>query len=411
MGNLLEGALVTIDNHEDAAAYRLVPKLRNKQTVRDLAEVIGARVQILEDVFEDIRTQLSFNSASANMLDLIGGVLGLNRQGFSDADYKTFLRAKAEILIPKRRNLEGLLSLARALMGPKTLQSVEPFIFDPDMSTLVDRISTLVGTATGTSYNATSDSRNFDGIDDHINWPNIQDLTDAPFSWSGFVTPVTTTTTDRFMSLQRADNADAIYLHFQPAGSVELVYVATAARRTLGALTAGVGTHLVVTYDGLAAPGSIRIFFDGLEQAYVSEAALGPQARAADGIVTLGGTDSGTLPYEGNMRDVLMWDRVLAPAEVVTVFHEGARFIDFVEFYPKAYILTLEDITATEELIFQQFLRVARPATYNGMVLVVPVPAFGYSDSTGAVTTTTLGFDNASAPPTFGGPYAHVLPL
>ena len=94
-----------------------------------------------------------------------------------------------------------------------------------------------------------------------------------------------------------------------------------------------------------------------------------------------------------------------------SLLNDDLRSIDFEETYPKAYTLTIEDITTDEEIVFLQFLRLARPTTYNGVILVEPEPAFGFDDSTATVVTTTLGFDSSAAPPSFGGPYAHVVVL
>ena len=115
--------------------------------------------------------------------------------------------------------------------------------------------------------------------------------------------------------------------------------------------------------------------------------------------------------FDGTLRGIRIWDRELSGAEVLTLFQGGKRFIDYSETYPKSYQLTLEGLTTNEEIIFRDFLRVARPATYNGTVLVVPDPAFGYDDSTATVVTDVEGFADATKTIDVGGPYAHVIIL
>jgi len=94
-----------------------------------------------------------------------------------------------------------------------------------------------------------------------------------------------------------------------------------------------------------------------------------------------------------------------------SLLDDDVRDIELNEVYPKAFLLVVEDLTDEEIQTFPAFVRLAKPATYNAQFINVDSDAFGYSDATAAVVTTKLGFDNASAPPSFGGDYGFVIPI
>lgn len=93
------------------------------------------------------------------------------------------------------------------------------------------------------------------------------------------------------------------------------------------------------------------------------------------------------------------------------LLNDDVRVIDYSETYPKAFTLVVNDVTDREIEVFPLILRLAKPATYNGVMSIVPAGAFGFDDATSTITVTKLGFDNASAPPTFGGDFGFVIPF
>ncbi len=96
---------------------------------------------------------------------------------------------------------------------------------------------------------------------------------------------------------------------------------------------------------------------------------------------------------------------------VRTLVDDPAKNIDLTELYPKAFILEVEDLTFDEASLLAPFISKAKPATYNGTFLVVPVDAFGFDDSTATVVTTTFGFGDSTATIVAGGPFAGIFPL
>ena len=405
------GPIATIDTHEQDAQNRLIFRYQNAANMKAVQQIFAERWQQIENVLADIITLFDLDTAADDWQDKLGQILNVARSGFDDADYRNLQLTKANAVIPGRRTVEGLLAIARALLGPKTLAGLGPQRFAPVMSTLTDAITTLQGVPVGTSYVAATDARDFDGIDDTVTWPSIAVLTALPISIAYRV---------------RDDDLAAPSIHFrigpgtafriqaQPGGAirVQIAYSVTnlIVDTAAAAITEGVEHHITVTYDGTGLAAGVTIAIDGfaVTPAFTQDSVGVASSLAGDWTIGSSGAASFLL---GAMRTVFAYDSKLSGPEILTLFRGGERFIDFIEHYPKAFVLTLEGVTTEEEITFREFLRVARPATYNGVVLIVPTPAFGFDDSTGAVTVSKLGYDNASAPPSFGGPMAHVLPL
>ncbi len=406
------GALAQILSHEADAVDRLKFHLDSKPNAENLVTIFADRWQQFENVVSDLFTLFDIDNAFGDIQDKLGSLFNLSRAGFLDDDYATFLRAKAQVLLPKRRTLPGLLELVRALLGPKSLAALGSPIFHPNMATLFDPQKQLQGVATGTAYVAATDARDFERDDgDFIEWGSI-----------GLTSPAPSTVSCR-IRLESIGNQQIIFarqhlgdlglvIQVNAANQIELFHDgATDKRRiTTTTLTAGVDVHIVVTDDGTDAAVGVTIYIDGFPEAVYSMTQNGVALEAAVGVTRLGDSDGVAAPeLDGLVSDVRVYDRVVNANEAQELFRGGKRFIGYSETFPKSYQLIIEGITAQEESVFREFLRVSRPATYNGYALIIPDPAFGYDDSTATVATTVQGFENASAPPLFGGPYAHVL--
>lgn len=413
------GAASTIETHEADAIDRLKFHLSGQPDVESLTGIFAERWQIIDNFLSDLLTLVGLDASFGDVQDKLGSLLNVPRQGFDDDDYRNLLRTKALILLRKRRTVEGLLELARSLLGPKTLSSVEPFVFDPDMSTLVDRVSASVGVATGTSYVAETDGRDFESSDgDLIAWasPPPFDLTGSPMSFAFRIKPESEGVTRYLLEIRgTGGGTNTLAIRFDGINRITFLLEHSGANlvRTTAVIPSfiGVERHVVVTHTGSLDAADVHIYLDGVELGYVTTTSGTGVAELLDLQWTLGSRFSAADGFDGEIRDVLAWNRALTGAEAVTVCQGGKRFIGFREIFPKAFELILEGVTETEESVFREFLRVARPATYNGTVLIVPDPAFGYDDSTAVFPTDVEGFDNASAPPEFGGPFSHVLVL
>lgn len=116
-GELYGGAIVDIDDHIGDAQSRLMVPFANKTDVRNLIAIKAERWQMFDNVVTDLRTIWAIESAFGDVQDKLGAILNFSRLGFSDADYRIYQRAKAEVLIPSRRTLPGLLTLVRTLLN------------------------------------------------------------------------------------------------------------------------------------------------------------------------------------------------------------------------------------------------------------------------------------------------------
>jgi hypothetical protein len=84
-------------DHEGQAHGRLPQEFKNSTTLKDLISALVAEVQELETVSEDLRLGRTIDDAEGVQLDLLGVLLGQERGGSSDADYKLKLKVKVRI--------------------------------------------------------------------------------------------------------------------------------------------------------------------------------------------------------------------------------------------------------------------------------------------------------------------------
>lgn len=413
-GSLFGGAIAQVTDHEQQAVDDLKFHLKGKVNAEASVRVRAERWQILENLISDMFTLFGLETAFGDIQDKLGAVLNVSRSGFDDDDYARFLFAKTLVLNRKRRTVDGLLGIARALLGPKTLESVEPFVFNPSMSTLTDAITASEGVADGTTYDADLDARVFDGLTDRVDWtPGIFNFAGVAWSLSARIVMSDLVTEGRIFSTQRAAASGSTFVSVTVTGQIVVFIsntVTNALRISTDTIAVGEDRQITVTHDGGLLAAGIRIYIDGFEVAYTTTTDGAGVGQDTDFKWSLGGRElNDTVNIAASIRDVIAWDRELTAADIQTVFRGGKRFIGYEESYPKSFQLTLEEITTDEEIIFREFLRVARPATYNGTIFVVPALAFGYGDATATITDTNSGY--GSTGPGFGGPYAHVLGL
>ena len=137
-GELWGGPIPPIETHEDDAKDRLAFQFRDDETFQNFLGVLAGRTQTVENLLEDVEPSLLYDldTAFGEQLNVAGRVLGLNRAGFTDDEYRVFLKAQALIALPRRRTVDGFLDLLRALLNddtrtitysefrPKTFQAV-----------------------------------------------------------------------------------------------------------------------------------------------------------------------------------------------------------------------------------------------------------------------------------------------
>lgn len=83
-----------IPDHEERAVLDLKSNKRHKQNFLAFAKAIGAGTQNLEDTIMDLQTSYLLDTALGKNLDLLGELVGEQREGLLDNDYRRFIRAR-----------------------------------------------------------------------------------------------------------------------------------------------------------------------------------------------------------------------------------------------------------------------------------------------------------------------------
>lgn len=114
------GAVATIENHEEEAVDRLPQAFVDKTTPTKHTEIFAARWQRIENVLADILTLYDIQRGAGFALDSIGENIGIDRLGFDNDFYRVLLATQSGIVIPRRRTVEGVLTMVRALLNDDT---------------------------------------------------------------------------------------------------------------------------------------------------------------------------------------------------------------------------------------------------------------------------------------------------
>lgn len=88
-----------IDNYVEEAKDRALPQYHNSPRLMKLLEVYAGQYQDLEDLLSDFLNKRSLEEATGDILDRYGLILGWPRYGFSDDEYRDFLRIAVQINI------------------------------------------------------------------------------------------------------------------------------------------------------------------------------------------------------------------------------------------------------------------------------------------------------------------------
>lgn len=198
----------------------------------------------------------------------------------------------------------------------------------PVFADLSDPVGGGTGTNVGSVYDATTDTRQFDGVDDRVSYPNIVDMGTVPRPHSGvcWIRPdsvgaglfviFTNSNTVPQQSVIFRRNADGI--EFSHAYSV------TSLRRVSGSVLAvGRWTMAGWSYDGSGLAAGIHLYIDGVEvSSYVTNDNSSGTPRAANGLWTWGGRDDlAANMFAGRIGLGRIYDGVL-PASAFRRIHQ-----------------------------------------------------------------------------------------
>ena len=103
-----------ITDHSARALSRLIEQLKQSLSHQGMLSGLAVQVQEIEDAFQPLLLMLDIDASSGNQLDVLGGLLGVERTGRDDAQFR--LRLKAQIIINKSSgtadNLADILELS-----------------------------------------------------------------------------------------------------------------------------------------------------------------------------------------------------------------------------------------------------------------------------------------------------------
>jgi hypothetical protein len=140
----------------ELASKRLLSQNDPDGNLRKFAQTLSNGPARIYDVALALRDMLDLVSATGHRLDLIGGIVGLPRNGFDDDRYRTFLSIQTKLLLARARadtawtgTSANLLEIARTFIGDTgnaiVLTNAPPYAYQLDIPDLtLDEAALLV---------------------------------------------------------------------------------------------------------------------------------------------------------------------------------------------------------------------------------------------------------------------------
>jgi len=108
--------LVHITTHEDDAVARLIGQYQDRPRLAAIVRAIVKQIQEIEDALWDVYVQGALDAAANAELDVIGDIVGQERSGLDDTNYRVFISARI-----KTNRSDGkysqLMTVAKLLLG------------------------------------------------------------------------------------------------------------------------------------------------------------------------------------------------------------------------------------------------------------------------------------------------------
>lgn len=128
-----------ITTHEVDALSRIITQYKGDRGIERMIKSGAVQIQELENAAFPLFSRLSIDSMIGTQLDLIGDIVGQNRQGQDDITYRVFLKAKIGINTSSG-TIEDVLSVWKILLPDATLELTE--LFPAEISLVTDAILT-----------------------------------------------------------------------------------------------------------------------------------------------------------------------------------------------------------------------------------------------------------------------------
>ncbi len=122
----ITGPLQRIEDHCADGRASLVSQFRGKPRIEAFLCAFLESVQELDDASWQVLTERGLDSAVGAQLDIIGAIVGEERQGREDEEYRPFLRARVLVNRSHGRT-EEMLAIARIVLGNVSITLREEF--------------------------------------------------------------------------------------------------------------------------------------------------------------------------------------------------------------------------------------------------------------------------------------------
>lgn len=97
-------SVIKIPDHVARSLANLLSQFQGKQIVEDCLSILVSPCQDLEDTLYDLVVLRALDAAEGAQLDQYGVVVGANRRGLSDDDYRRYIRVR---IMANRSNGQG----------------------------------------------------------------------------------------------------------------------------------------------------------------------------------------------------------------------------------------------------------------------------------------------------------------
>lgn len=111
--------LIFYDSVAEDTSNLLVQQFKTKQNFINFIQALCSECQLLEQIFEQLYTECSIDTSIGAQLDGIGQIVGLNRNGESDDNYR--LDLKLQILINASKGQPEILITALQIFTRSTI--------------------------------------------------------------------------------------------------------------------------------------------------------------------------------------------------------------------------------------------------------------------------------------------------
>ena len=171
----------------------------------------------------------------------------------------------------------------------------------------------------------------FDGVNDYVNLGDVLDNDGTQAQSVSFFVKLNTLNSQALVvkmnnSIPYNGWGVGLYLNKIHYGFFNSVPSIMAQTENNQVLTTGVWYHVVATYDGSKNASGIKVYIDGsLGTQNIRSNSLGSNSSSSIGIkTTISSRNGGTIPINGLIDEVGIWNRELTPTEVTELYNSGS---------------------------------------------------------------------------------------